>query len=101
MAVFSPMPRTPGMLSEASPMRAFRSIIWMGSKPYSSRKDSGVMLLAEVWPIRVETSFTVVRGPMSWRESLSPVTMTVSPPSSPLTRAMVPSRSSASQPSSS
>ena len=36
MAVFSPTPFTPGMLSLASPMRAFRSIMWMGPKPYSS-----------------------------------------------------------------
>ena len=33
MAVFSPMPGTPGMLSELSPIRAFRSIMWMGAKP--------------------------------------------------------------------
>ena len=33
MAVFSPMPFTPGMLSEASPIRAFKSMMWMGAKP--------------------------------------------------------------------
>ena len=33
MAVFSPTPGTPGMLSEESPMRAFKSTIWGGSKP--------------------------------------------------------------------
>ena len=54
-----------------------------------------------VCPIRVDTSLTVVRPLMSWRESLSPVTITVSPPCSPFTLAMVPRRSSASQPSSS
>ena len=42
MAVFSPTPGTPGMLSELSPIRAFRSTIFSGSKPYSSRKRSGV-----------------------------------------------------------
>ena len=33
MAVFSPTPGTPGMLSEVSPMRAFRSTICKGPKP--------------------------------------------------------------------
>ena len=101
MAVFSPMPGTPGMLSEESPIRALRSIMWMGSKPYWSRKVSGVMSLVVVWPIRVETSFTLVCSVMSCRESLSPVTTTQSQfPASHL-REMVPMRSSASQPSSS
>ena len=99
MAVFSPMPLTPGILSLESPMRAFRSTIWMGSKPYSSRKASGVMSRVVVCPMRVVTSFTVVRSVMSWRESLSPVTTTVSQPCSLSRAAMVPMRSSASQPS--
>ena len=54
-----------------------------------------------VRPIRVETSLTVVASVTSWRESLSPVTTTVSHPACSSSRAMVPSRSSASQPSSS
>ena len=101
MAVFSPMPFTPGMLSLASPMRAFRSMMWMGSKPYSSRKVSGVISLVVVWPMRVDTSFTRVVSVTSWRESLSPVTMTVSHPAAVSFTEMVPMRSSASQPSSS
>ena len=60
MAVFSPMPGTPGMLSELSPIRAFRSIMWMGSKPYCSRKAAGVISLVVVCPMRVDTSFTMV-----------------------------------------
>ena len=99
MAVFSPTPLTPGMLSLASPMRALRSIMWMGSKPYSSRKASGVMSLVVVRPMRVDTSFTVVWSVTSWRESLSPVTTMVSHPAAVSLAAMVPIRSSASQPS--
>ena len=46
MAVFSPMPGTPGTLSAESPMRASRSMNWAGSKPpYFSRKVSGVSRL--------------------------------------------------------
>ena len=101
MAVFSPTPFTPGMLSLESPMRAFRSMMWMGSKPYSSRKASGVMSRVVVRPMRVDTSFTVVVSVTSWRESLSPVTMTVSHPAAVSFSEMVPMRSSASQPSSS
>ena len=82
-------------------MRAFRSIMFTGSKPYSARNASGVTSRVVVWPMRVDTSFTVVLPSTSWRASLSPVTITVSPPCPAFTRAMVPSRSSASQPSSS
>ena len=80
-------------------MRAFRSIMWMGAKPYCSRKVSGVMSLVVVWPIRVDTSFTLVWSVISWRESLSPVTTTQSQPAASHFREMVPIRSSASQPS--
>ncbi len=51
--------------------------------------------------MRVDTSFTVVVSVTSWRESLSPVTMTVSHPAAVSFTEMVPMRSSASQPSSS
>ena len=82
-------------------MRAFRSIMWMGAKPYCSRKVSSVMSLVVVWPMRVDTSFTLVLSVMSWRESLSPVTTTHSQSDASHLREMVPIRSSASQPSSS
>ena len=41
-AVFSPIPATPGILSELSPMRAFMSMSFIGSTPYFSRTASGV-----------------------------------------------------------
>ena len=44
MAVFSPIPLTPGILSEASPDKAFKSIILIGSIPYSSINDVLVYL---------------------------------------------------------
>ena len=75
--------------------------MWMGSKPYCSRKVSGVMSFSVVWPIRVLTSFTRTVSVMSWRASRSPVTMTVSHPAAVSRTEMVPKRSSASQPSSS
>ena len=59
------------------------------------------MSLVVVRPMRVDTSFTVVWSVTSWRESLSPVTMTVSHPAPSSRLAMVPMRSSASHPSSS
>ena len=96
MAVFSPMPGTPGMLSLLSPIRAFRSIMWMGSKPYVSRKTAGVMSVVSVWPMREVTSLTRVWSVISWRLSLSPVTTTHSQPRCWQRREMVPSRSSAS-----
>ena len=40
-AVFSPTPGTPGILSDMSPIRDFRSTMRSGSKPYSSRKREG------------------------------------------------------------
>ena len=101
MAVFSPTPLTPGILSELSPIRAFRSTMWMGSKPYCSQKASGVISLVVVRPMRVDTSLTVVVSVTSWRESLSPVTITVAQPAAVSFTEMVPMRSSASQPSSS
>ena len=52
-----------------------------------------------VRPMRVDTSFTVVASVTSWRESLSPVT--VSHPAAVSFTEMVPIRSSASHPSSS
>ena len=100
-AVFSPMPGTPGMLSELSPMSALRSIMRMGSKPYSSRKRSGVYSIVSVCPMRVLTLKTWVLSVMSCRLSLSPVTTSHVQPAASQRRATVPSRSSASQPASS
>ena len=44
----------------------------MGSKPYCSRKASGVISLVVVRPMRVDTNLTVVASVTSWRESLVP-----------------------------
>ena len=38
-AVFGPMPGTPGMLSEASPIKPFISMSPFGGKPYSSKNS--------------------------------------------------------------
>ena len=100
-AVFSPMPGTPGILSELSPMSALRSIMWMGSKPYSARNTSGVYSIVSVWPMRVLTWQTWVVSVMSWRLSLSPVTISHAQPAASQRLATVPSRSSASHPASS
>ena len=51
--------------------------------------------------MRVDTSLTVVVSVTNWRESLSPVTTTVSHPAAVSFTEMVPMRSSASHPSSS
>ena len=51
--------------------------------------------------MRVDTSLTVVVSVTNWRESLSPVTITVSHPAAVSFTEMVPMRSSASHPSSS
>ena len=59
------------------------------------------MSLVVVWPMRVDTSFTLVLSVMSCRESLSPVTTTHSQSDASHLREMVPSKSSASHPSSS
>ena len=98
MAVFSPMPFTPGMLSEESPMRAFRSMSFMGSKPYFSRNRASSYSRYSFFPGFVVMSITWVLGPMSCRLSLSPVTSRQSQPPASHFAAKVPSRSSASQP---
>ncbi len=70
--------------------------MWIGSKPYSSAKLSGVMRFVVVCPMRVEMSLTVVCSVMSWSESLSPVATTQSQSAASHLREMVPMRSSAS-----
>lgn len=59
------------------------------------------MSFVVVWPMRVDTSFTLVRSVTSCRLSLSPVTMTQSHPTAWHLRLMVPMRSSASYPANS
>ena len=47
------------MLSELSPIRALRSMSWMGSTPYRSRKAAVSYTLESGCPIWVEASRTV------------------------------------------
>ena len=66
-------------------------------KPMPEELRMQVPVLKEV----LDTSLTLVCSVMSWRESLSPVTTTQSQPAASHRREMVPSQSSASQPSAS
>ena len=97
-AVFSPIPGTPGMLSEASPIRAFKSTISGGAKPYSSSNRAVSYSAVSSRPIRDFTKRTAVPPPMSWKLSRSPVTISQLQPAAAHCFAAVPSMSSASQP---
>ncbi len=72
-AVFSPMPFTPGMLSEVSPIRLFTSMSCLGSMPYFSWMASTSMVTVLLRPITVAASSTVVVSLTSCRLSRSPV----------------------------
>ena len=67
IAPFSPIPLTPGILSELSPIKAFKSIILIGSTPYSSLK---VFSLKRINPVCLR-SLTSVSKFISWSKSLS------------------------------
>ena len=54
VAVFSPTPGTPGMLSELSPISALRSMISEGVTPYFSFTAASSMSVVSVRPIDVE-----------------------------------------------
>ena|GEM_PF-2677340 len=58
-AVFSPMPLTPGRLSEGSPTRARKSTHCSGLRPYFSQSHSGVMRWPSGWR-------TATRSETSW-----------------------------------
>ena len=96
-AVFCPIPATPGILSEESPMSALQSTNCSGAIPYS---ETNVSLSNSTIP---ETPFfvyrTVVLSFMSWRESLSPVTRYDFISFALAFAESVPSMSSASKPS--
>ena len=68
-AVFSPMPGTPGMLSDVSPISALTSMNCIGVMPYSSVNRVGVYRISSLFFI----SSTVVLSDTSCRESRSPV----------------------------
>ena len=93
-AVFSPMPGTPGMLSDESPIRLFTSMSWGGSMPYFSRMAAGSMGMVSL----LVASRTVVASSTSCRLSRSPVASSVVPPAASQAAASVPKISSASQP---
>ena len=95
IAVFSPMPGTPGMLSIASPMRPRTSGTRSGSTPNRARTSATPMRRSRM------VSYSVVRSSTSCIMSLSPVTMTVSMPAAVACVASVPMTSSASTPASS
>ena len=91
-AVFCPTPATPEMLSELSPMSAFRSISDSGANPYSSRKRSGVNGIVSLLVVRR----TVTRSLTSCKLSRSPVRITQSASCALQAAASVPRMSSAS-----
>ncbi len=99
VAVFSPTPGTPGMLSDVSPIRPFRSTTCSGVTPYWAYSASWSNSAISEIPLRV--SITFVAGPISCSASRSPVTMMTSWPAFAARQASVPMISSASKPASS
>ena len=99
MAVFSPMPFTPGMLSEVSPIRLFTSMSCLGSMPYFSWMASRSMVSGLLRPMALVASSTVVVSLTSCRLSRSPVARKQSSLRASQAAASVPRMSSASQPS--
>ena len=99
LAVFSPTPRMPGMLSEASPQRPRRSITWRGSLTSNFSLTSSTPMRVSGLPMRPKRYILTV-GVTSWAKSLSGVTMTTwSNPASSALWLRVPITSSASKPS--
>ena len=86
------MPGTPGMLSDASPIRLLTSMSCGGSMPYFSRMAAGSMGMVSL----LVASKTVVASSTSCK--LSPVASSVVPPAASHAAASVPRISSASQP---
>ena len=78
-------------------MSAFKSTMFAGGKPYFSRNVSGFMTTGPV----LERSKTVVRSLTSCKISRSPVSTTHSQSAASQRFAIVPIRSSASNPASS
>ena len=93
-AVFSPTPFMPGILSELSPMSAFRSIMRAGLRPCSSMSLASSNSTVSVMPFLV--SSTCVLSETSCSASRSPVTISVEISSFSAILDMVPSMSSAS-----
>ena len=95
-AVFCPIPGTPGILSDESPIRPRKSGICAGATPYFSSTIAGSNTTTSLMP------FFVVKMRVcslaSWQASLSPVTSRTSQPSASARAATVPRISSPSQP---
>ena len=75
-AVFSPIPGTPGILSDLSPISPFTSINWVGVTPNSSINAFSLYTAVSLTPFLVITTF--VCSDANWRASLSPVTIKLS-----------------------
>ena len=99
MALFSPMPFTPGMLSEVSPMRLLTSMSWRGETPYFSFTASTSITAVLLRPMAVVASRTVVVSLTSCKLSRSPVARKQSSLRAAQAAERVPRMSSASQPS--
>jgi len=91
-AVFSPTPGMPGMLSELSPIRPFRSRIWSGTMPMVSASFCSSMISMSVMPFFMSRTCVVLS--ISCSRSWSLVRMLVA--YSGDLAAIVPIRSSAS-----
>ena len=91
-AVFSPIPGTPGTLSDGSPASARRSATFPGGTP----KTSSTCASPTVCSFNPSRTFT--RFDTSWYMSLSEETITTSIPRSSARRDRVPMMSSASAP---
>ncbi len=98
VAVFSPIPRTPLMLSDASPFNPLRSMSCSGDRPYRSRTSSSPYSAISLTPCFIVYTFTF--GRTSCSASESPVMMITSQSfAATSSAAMVPIISSASYPS--
>ncbi len=93
-AVLAPIPLTPGMLSEGSPLRPISSITWSGLRPSSSKTSLGPYSTSSLMPFLGRA--TIISSFTSWRISLSPVRITDFMPWSWACFVRVPIRSSAS-----
>jgi hypothetical protein len=96
-AVFSPIPGTPGILSDVSPANPLISGTYVGSTPRRSLTASTSYVSISLMPRFV--TMARVSSDTSCRVSLSPVTIRLSTPASSACFVIVPIMSSASYPS--
>ena len=98
-AVFSPIPGTPGILSDVSPCNPFTSISCFGSIPYVSSIFSLLYTSVSVFPPFVLGILIITLSVASWNVSLSPESIITSLPCFSPNLESVPNISSASYPS--